>query len=189
PNGAPLGSADGYADSIEGALNLLNRAPDDPAAISAADWADREIRVMWDMQQPGGIVEGWHGDGNFARTTLMHGLSKTQGVTFQPWREDVRLGAVRAGDGLFLSVRTERPWQGRLVFDRPRHRDFMKLPLDWPRINQFPEWFVTQEGTGYQVTELGGGAARSHSAADLRRGIPIETRAGSELRLRVDPLP
>ncbi|MFI5327857.1 MAG: hypothetical protein ACHQ7H_16615, partial [Candidatus Rokuibacteriota bacterium] len=157
--------------------------------ISAAEWADSEIRVMWDKQQPDGIVEGWHGDGNFARTTLMHSLWKTQGVTFQPWREDVRLGAVRAGDGLFLSVRTERPWQGRLVFDRPRHADFMKLPLDWPRINQFPEWFVTIEGIGYRVTDIGGGVARSHSAADMRRGIPAETRAGSELRLRVDPQP
>jgi DNA-binding beta-propeller fold protein YncE len=189
PNGAPLGSADGYADSIEGALNLLNRAPGDPAAVSAEAWVDSEIRVMWAKQQSDGIVEGWHGDGNFARTTLMHALWKTQGVTFQPWRDDVRLGAVAAGDGLFLSLRTERPWRGRLVFDRPRHADFMKLPIDWPRINQFPEWFVTTGGSVYRVTDVGGGAARSHSAADMRRGIPVETGGGSELRLRVDRMP
>jgi hypothetical protein len=187
PNGTPLGSADGYADSIEGALNLLNRAPDHPAALSAGRWVDSEIRVMWDMQRPDGIIEGWHGDGNFARTTLMYVLEKTQGVTFQPWREDVRLGSVRAGDGLVLSVRAGRPWQGRLVFDRPRHADFMKLPLDWPRINQFPEWFVTTDGSAYRVT-VGGGAVGTHSAAEMRRGIPVETRGDSELRLRVDAI-
>jgi len=53
---------------------------------------------------------------------------KTQGVTFQPWREDVRLGAVRVEDGLLVSVRSERPWKGRLTFDRPRHADGLKLP-------------------------------------------------------------
>ncbi|MEQ8879658.1 MAG: hypothetical protein RLQ12_08510, partial [Cyclobacteriaceae bacterium] len=40
------GSADGYADAIEGALNLYNREPE-PAA---AAWVDSEIQVMWSMQ-------------------------------------------------------------------------------------------------------------------------------------------
>jgi hypothetical protein len=43
------------------------------------------------------FVEGGHGDGNFARTTIMYCLWKTQGVTIQPWRDDVILGAVRTG--------------------------------------------------------------------------------------------
>ncbi len=69
------GSADGYADAIESALNLYNRIPD-PAV---AEWIDSEIKVMWAMQQESGIIEGWHGDGNFARTTIMYNLWKSKG--------------------------------------------------------------------------------------------------------------
>jgi hypothetical protein len=101
----PKGSMDGYADSIESALNLVNRVPpDDRRYDSALAWIDSEMRELWAYQQPGGIIEGWHGDGNFARTTLMYCLWKTQGVSLHPWREDVRVGAVRRGDVLLVSV-------------------------------------------------------------------------------------
>ena len=136
-------------------------------------------------QQPGGIIEGWHGDGNFARTTIMYCLWKTQGVTFQPWREDVRLGAVRAGDGLKLSLRSDRPWKGRLVFDRPRHADNLKLPIDWPRINQFPEWFVVSEGKTYAVTNVDDGVQAIAPAKTLRDGLPVETDGRTALRFHV----
>ena len=62
PQRGPLGSHDGYADAIESGINLLNRE-NDPDLRS---WIDSEIKVMFAMQQPDGIVEGWHGDGNFA---------------------------------------------------------------------------------------------------------------------------
>ena len=55
-------SSDGYADAIEGALNLYVREP----VPSAEQWINSEIKVMWNKQQPSGIIEGWHGDGNFA---------------------------------------------------------------------------------------------------------------------------
>lgn len=132
------GSSDGYADSIEGAINLLNREP----VPSAFEWVDSEIRTMWAKQQADGVIEGWHGDGNFARTSLMYGLMKTQGCLLDPWRADLRIGAVRDGDSIHLYLSAEKPWTGRLRFDRPRHSTVMKLPVDYPRINQFPEWFT-----------------------------------------------
>jgi hypothetical protein len=90
------GSADGYADAIESGLNLFNR---EPVSVSR-DWIDSEVEIMWSMQdsshreqslkwKESGIIEGWHGDGNFARTSIMYCLWKTQGITLQPWREDV----------------------------------------------------------------------------------------------------
>ena len=94
------GSADGYADSIEGAITLLNREP----MPSAFDWIDSEIRTMWAKQKPDGVIEGWHGDGNFARTSLMYALWKTQGCRLEPWRADLRFGAVRDGGEALLSV-------------------------------------------------------------------------------------
>ena len=74
----------------------------------------------------------------------MYALWKTQGATVEPWRKDVRFGAVREGNTIFLSLSAEQPWEGRVIFDRPRHKLLMHLPLDYPRINQFPEWFTTQ---------------------------------------------
>ena len=79
PQGRP-GSQDGYADAIEGALNLMNRLPvSDPRAKAAADWIDTQVPEFWSRQQPDGIIEGWHGDGNFARTTIMYCLWKRRG--------------------------------------------------------------------------------------------------------------
>jgi hypothetical protein len=154
------GSADGYADAIEGALTLLQREPD----ASAFAWVDRNIRTLWSKQQPDGVIEGWHGDGNFARTSLMYALWKTQGCRADPWRSDLRLGAVREGDSLHLSLTADHPWTGRILVDRPRHRTIMHLPVDYPRINQFPEWF----------------AFPPEAFPD---GIPVSLLPGEELRL------
>jgi hypothetical protein len=132
------GSSDGYADSIEGASTLLNREP----LGSAFEWVDSEIRTMWAKQRADGIIEGWHGNGNFARTSLMYALLKTQGCRLEPGRPDLFIGAVRDGDALYLNMSAEKPWNGRLLFDRPRHKTVMRLPVDYPRINQFPEWFT-----------------------------------------------
>jgi hypothetical protein len=186
PKQFPRGSQDGYADSLESALNLANRLPaDDPRAAAAFSWLDSEIRVLWSFQQSDGIIEGWHGDGNFARTTIMYCLWKSQGVSAHPWRADLRLGAVRDGDGVALTVAADRPWSGRLVFDRPRHREDLRLPIDWPRINQFPEWFTVRGDQFYQI--VGAATPARLAGTALRAGLPVNVPAGGELRLRVVP--
>lgn len=144
------GSADGYADAIESALNLYNRIPNP----EASDWIDSEIRVMWDMQREDGIVEGWHGDGNFARTTIMHNLWKSKGLYVHPWQNDIKLGAEIRGDTLYISVSTEVPWKGTLHFDKIRHGSHLNLPMDWPRINQFQEWFTAKPGSSFVLLDL-----------------------------------
>lgn len=168
-------SADGYADSLESALNLLNR--EDVPGVAA--WLDSEIKVMWKIQKPDGIIEGWHGDGNFARTTIMYCLWKTQGVTIQPWRDDVILGAVRAGDTIKIALVAAKPWQGKLVFDAPRHKTNLHLPLDWPRINQFPEWFTVEAAQEYTVSGLESGS-RTYAGRQLSEGLPLQLAAGQE---------
>lgn len=183
----PNGSQDGYADSIEGAINLMNRATDDPRVVSALPWIDSEIREMWSRQQPDGLIEKWHGDGNFARTTLMYCLWKSQGLSVHPWRKDVRLGAVRDGERLFVSVSADQQWDGKLHFDRPRHADHLGLPIDWPRINQFPEWYVVRGGESHRVRDARSGQSATHAAAALQAGIPLRVAAGGELRLEVSP--
>jgi len=174
-------SADGYADAIESGLNLYNREP----VSSAADWLDSEIQVMWAKQQPDGIIEGWHGDGNFARTTIMYCLWKTQGLTIEPWREDVVFGAVLEGGVLKIALQADEPWEGRLIFDRPRHEAIMHLPLDWPRINQFPEWFTVPGEHQYRVSHLTSGEKGAATGQALQAGLPIQLKAGQVYKLVV----
>lgn len=179
-------SADGYADSIEGAINLLNREP----VAAAAAWVDREIRIMWAKQKADGIIEGWHGDGNFARTSLMYALWKTQGASLHPWRADLRLGAVPDGKGgLCLNIAADRPWSGRVVFDRARHREVLRLPLDYPRINQFPEWFAVDATAGYAVATPGSDRLERVTGAGLLSGIPVTVESGRDLQWHLRRVP
>jgi len=164
------GNADGYADAIESAINLYNRIPDP----DVADWIDSEINVMWGMQQENGIIEGWHGDGNFARTTIMYNLWKSKGVYVQPWRSDLFLGAEQKGDSLLISLETQTPWKGKLFIDRERHKENMHLPIDWPRINQFPEWFTAKNEKEYQVVDINERSNNIFPGSELVQGVEIE---------------
>lgn len=175
------GSADGYADSIEGAITLYNREP----IASAGEWIDSETRVMWGKQKPDGVIEGWHGDGNFARTTIMYCLWKTQGLRAEPWREDLRIGAARDAGGIAVSLAADKPWSGRVIFDRARHRDYLKLPIDYPRINQFPEWFVAQPARRYAIRDDATGGETIASGDALVAGIDVALELGREIRWRV----
>ncbi len=172
-------SSDGYADSIESAISLYNRLPSD----SVADWIDSETKVMWAKQKPTGIIEGWHGDGNFARTTIMYCLWKTQGISIHPWRQDVRIGAVRNADKLYISLISDKPWNGRIKFDQPRHNTIMKLPIDWPRINHFPEWFTVKEGASYTLTNNADSSARTYTSNQMIDGIAFNAEPNTKYRL------
>ncbi len=175
------GGADGYADSIEGAINLYNREP----VRTAEKWLDYSTKLMWKIQKTDGIVEGWHGDGNFARTTIMYCLWKTKGLTIRPWRKDVIFGAVQDGDTLKITMRAEKDWQGRLIFDIPRHKTFMKMPLDWPRINQFPEWFTVEADKSYVGHDLTSDSKTTLTGRQLHEGVIIHLKAGTERRMLV----
>jgi len=179
------GSSDGYADAIEGALNLYAREP----LASTAAWIDSEITVMWSMQdsshrsntsqwRSSGIIEGWHGDGNFARTTIMYCLWKTQGVTAYPWRSDLQIGAVLDKDDLLINITLEKDWDGVLKFDTPRHQTIMHMPLDWPRINQFPEWFTIGKNGNYELIEFSNKTKKVISDRELINGIPLSLHKG-----------
>ncbi len=189
------GSADGYADAIESALNLYHREPS-PVTM---DWLDSETAIMWSMQDSShreqarewkgsGIIEGWHGDGNFARTSIMYSLWKTQGITIQPWREDIILGASQENDRLYISFRAEHDWDGMIRFDFHRSEDNMNLPLDYPRINQFPEWFVVSDDTEYRLDFAGGDSTHTVQGNVLKSGLPAKMVKGKTYHLCVKAL-
>lgn len=192
------GSADGFADAIEGCLNLYNR--ETLAGVveveGVEDWLDSETRIMWSLQDSSrresgrgfentGIIEGWHGDGNFARTTIMYCLWKSQGTQVHPWRKDLILGAVREGNKLYLTLRTDAPWEGRLTFDTQRSARYLNLPLDWPRINQFPQWFTAVPAQSYLFRTNASQDDQIYSGQELNSGIPLKLSPGQELRIEV----
>tara|TARA_B100001063_G_scaffold203476_1_gene197658 strand:+ start:449 stop:2068 length:1620 start_codon:yes stop_codon:yes gene_type:complete len=177
----PLGSHDGYADAIESGINLLNRENDPDLRT----WIDSEIKVMFGMQQPDGIVEGWHGDGNFARTALMYGLWKTQGARLSPWKPSLRLGAVASEKETYFVLTTQTDWEGKLIFDPIRHKAILNLPVDYPRINQFPEWFTADPQANYRITASDPKLSDTYNGVSLLEGIPIKLRSGERLIITI----
>ena len=172
--------ADSYADSIEGGLVLLNRFPQ-PAGLA---WLDRVVPIFLGRQRDDGIVEGWYGDGNYARTALMIGLYHTQGVRCQPWSPALCLGALRQGEKLLLAIRSDQPWKGRVIFDRPRHRLHLNLPFNYPRLNEFPEWFIAEPNSTYQLTPRTG-KKLVKTGAQLADGVFFSVKASETLTVEV----
>jgi len=170
------GGCDGYADAIEGALNLYNREP----VPSVKEWIDSQTQVMWAYQKPEGLIEGWHGDGNFARTTVMYCLWKSQGLIPDNWNENLTLGAT-FNDGLLnAAVSCKTGWRGKIRFDTPRWRDEMHMPSDYPRINQFQHWFTVENSRKYKVTFFPSGKMKTLTGRDLADGVPVELKPGEE---------
>ncbi len=141
----PLGSFDGYADTIESALYLVNREP----VPEALDWIDSEMKVMMAMQKPDGHIENWYGEGNYNRTATIYALMKSQGVRPARWGPGVRVGAVRDGSRLYLHL--DMPAARRIRFDYARHRREINLDKNYVRLNEFPEWYTVDENTLYRV--------------------------------------
>ena len=77
-----------------------------------------------------------------------------------------------------MAVAADKPWVGRLLFDVPRHQRYLNLPLNYPRLNEFPEWFTLQPGARYAVAEIGS-AERILSAEELELGIVIALEPGA----------
>jgi len=175
-------NADGYADAIESALNLNNRMnrPD------VDDWIDSEIKLMWRMQRMNGIIQGNNADGNFARTSIMYALWKTQGITIRPWNPEVYFGALKSGNDIIVNIKAEKDWDGLLIFDGKRHQENLKLPVDWPRINQFPEWFTAEKGKSYLLRI--NGTNRVCKGEDMLDGIYLRMQKGDCIWIAVNEL-
>ncbi len=176
-------SQDGIADAVEGALGLLSHLPDE----SAFEWVEHEVKRMFAFQQEDGIIEGWWGDGNFCRTALMYAFYKTKGTWCEPWREDLKFAAEQDGERLQVYLRSDKPWSGRLHFDPPRHRHYLKMSTDYPRINAFPEWYTVEPLEVYVVEGLEKEPIMV-LGEQLISGLAVELKAGQPLKFNIRPV-
>ena len=179
-------SRDNLADSVEGGLYLLNRLP----VAQGFEWADREIATtLVDTSKP--VADTWLWDihkleSNTVRTVLIHAMMHTRNVIARPWRQDLRLGAAPAGDGVVVVLKSAEPYTGKLAFDIPRHRIYMGFKQDWPRMNTMPEWFTVEpDDTQYMVRNLDTGFIQTPTGQELHDGLGVVKEAGRSLRLLV----
>ena len=180
-------SIDGFADSIEGALYLLNRVP----VAEGLAWADRETADNL-VNHPSRLENGelWGTmklQANGVRTTLIHALMHTRGVLARPWRQGLELGAVMQDDGVAVVVRAKEDYTGHLEFDLPRHRVYMGFQKDWPRMNTLPEWFTVEPDQKYTVSVVGSEESQVYTGRQLHNGLAIDVKGGETLRLTVTP--
>ncbi len=181
-------SRDNVADSVEGGLYLLQRFPVPEAFV----WADREIATLLvDHSDPERLWGTHKLEANTVRTVLIHTMLHTRNTIARPWQPGLQLGAAPVGDGICLFIRSEKPYQGRLQFDIPRHRLFMSFTQDWPRMNCVPEWFTVEPDSEhrYRVTIVDANTEETVTGKRLREGLPIRVAPGRPLRLVVQPLP
>ena len=175
-------SHDGYADALESGINLYNREP----VPALKNWIDSEMKVMWGMQKENGIIGGAHPDGNFERTAIMYALWKAQGVHCFPWREDLKIGSELKGGKLFISISSEIAWKGKLIFDYKRHQEILHLPIDYPRINQFPEWFTLTDQMNYEIIDYNKKLKTKITGKELRNGIGLNIGIGEEYYILIE---
>ena len=179
-------SIDGYADSIEGGIYILNRLP----VPEGLKWVDREVAAnVVRSNEPLETARLWGTmklQSNGVRTVLMHALMHTRGLIARPWRRDLHLGAAEYDKGLAVVMKAQKDWSGRLVFDIPRHRVYMGFKKDWPRMNTMPEWFTVALEKKYTVRNLTAGSTGRHTGKQLHEGLKLELKAGAELRLEIE---
>ena len=114
----------------------------------------------------------------------MYNLWKSKGLYAKPWREDLLLGAEQKGDSLLITIHSAMPWEGELFFDKKRHKTNMNLPVDWPRINQFPEWYTVDGGQEYKLVNLEEETVEKHDGEDLMSGIGLKIDGQTRLIIR-----
>lgn len=179
-------SIDGFADSIEGALYLLNRVPVEEGFA----WVDRESKSNL-IDHPSRLEHGelWGSmklQSNAVRTVLMHSLMHTQGVIARPWRQGLEVGAAPEGGGVVISIRAKEDYHGVLEFDLPRHRVYMGFCRDWPRMNTLPEWFTVEPENTY-IVRRGDAPPCKYTGRQLHAGLEISASAGQRLQIVVMP--
>jgi hypothetical protein len=74
-----------------------------------------------------------------------------------------------------------------LIFDATRHKSILNLPVDYPRINQFPEWFTVDPIRDYIIIASENKISRTFSGQELLAGVRLKLLAGEMLTMVIKP--
>jgi hypothetical protein len=47
------------------------------------------------------------------------------------------------------------------------------MPIDYPRVNGLPEWYVIEPTRVYDVTDLATNVTSTYTGKDLAKGLPV----------------
>jgi hypothetical protein len=98
------------------------------------------------------------------------------------------LGGVEGeGCSLSLHLASDADWAGRLHIDHARHRTHLNMAENYPRLNEWPEWYTVEGDRLYEV-RLDNSEPQVWLGADLIDGLQIELHAGQTMALRIRPL-
>jgi hypothetical protein len=86
---------------------------------------------------------------------------------------------------LFISLKSQDRWEGKIFFDQPRHKKYLKLPMDYARINQFPEWYTIKSEKQYEIKNLITNSTQKFYGFDLEKGFSIELDPNLEHKLKL----
>lgn len=141
---------DGWADTIESAIYVAHARPALREDLLA--WCDSQIGYMFALQGNDGFVSGDYLDGNFIRTAMLYAEARSAGAHLEPWSSTASVGyAEKAGKGVFVVVAGAEGYEGKVEFDTARHRDRLKMPWNWPRLNAWPEWVTGRPSVNVKI--------------------------------------
>ena len=181
-------SIDGFADSVEGGIYVLNRYP----VKEGFDWVDSEVAAnIARSGDPLETAELWGTmklQANGVRTVIMHALMHTQGLIARPWDIGTELGARASSNSLIVTIKTAKNWNGKIIFDIPRHKHFMGFEKDWPRMNTLPEWFTVGPDRTYRITDVRTHKTQTRTGKQLHGGLELKLKAAERTTLHVEPI-
>ncbi|MBN2295289.1 MAG: hypothetical protein JXM70_22855 [Pirellulales bacterium] len=176
-----------WDDSHESMVILTNRLGIfDQQVFEWLDWMTLQDNHRKQPDKPYGPYRNAHNDGGAGRCLCTHMMACSRGVRNVPFQEGVRLGGMPSGDGLVLSLQSEKTYKGKLCFDRPRCV-YPSGTLDWARINEMPAWFVAEPDERYKVT-VKGSWEKVISGKDLIDGISVVVEPGEIQTVLVQPI-
>lgn len=164
---------DGFADTIESAIYVAAQRP--AIRQKLLDWCDTQTTHLFRFQRADGFVSDGYLDGNFVRTAMLYAEMRSGGFRLYPWTPGSGVGIAGAKDAEPVLVVKAGPggYRGRLLVDHQRHRDYMKLPWDWPLLNSWPEWAGTDAPVPAETAANAGdddGATQPGIAIELKPG-------------------
>jgi hypothetical protein len=116
----------------------------------------------------------------------MYALWKTAGITVSDWQSELSYGAVVDDKTLYLTLSTSKTWKGQLHFGKKWHQEYLKMPVDYPRINQFQEWYPIEPLANYQLTV--GNKSKTVSGEELLKGYSLEILPYKTVQLKLKRL-